>query len=598
MDKKRTLRIGIQTLFMMVWVISCTAAPQPSQPAATNDSNATLPAAALTPTWTPFQPLGALPVAETLVAPPANLPTHSPTSLPTHAPDNTATPLAPSPTSQATLRLWIDPLLPPAFHASLALPAGVELANTPERANLRLEFGSHTTVSQWIYVLVAPFPTLVDGVSPDILKRAWSGETGGPFSGRPLLLDESTLAAMRSLWGEPAAHAIQVIAAPELVATAWKLSPSWALVPFDELEPTWKVLELDGQSPIRKDFDPSIYPLSVPISISGDPVLVDMLLITQPGQALAPASNRLPERLTVLAMTGVTALVRSTAYAMERKGIEYPAGAILNWLKDADLTHISNEVPFAEDCPSPDPFQQDMQFCSDPRYIGLMETVGTDIVELTGDHFQDWGAAAMNLTLEMYRQRGWLVYGGGANLEEARRAITLEHNGNRLAFIGCNGKGGAYAQAAVKHPGAAPCDYPWLEGELARLRSEGYLPIFTFQHFEYYNYPAQPDQKRDFRRMAQAGALIVSGSQAHQPQALEFNQGALIHYGLGNLFFDQYEVSLPTRQAFIDRHIFYNGRYISTELLSGMFVDYAKMRPMTPEERRELLQAIFAASGW
>jgi len=98
--------------------------------------------------------------------------------------------------------------------------------------------------------------------------------------------------------------------------------------------------------------------------------------------------------------------------------------------------------------------------------------------------------------------------------------------------------------------------------------------------------------------MAQAGAVIVSGSQAHQPPALDFQDGALIHYGLGNLFFDQYEVSQATRQGFIDRHIFYDGRYISTELLPILFIDYARPRPMTQEERQELLEAVFVASGW
>ena len=142
------------------------------------------------------------------------------------------------------------------------------------------------------------------------------------------------------------------------------------------------------------------------------------------------------------------------------------------------------------------------------------------------------------------------------------------------------------------------CDMEWMSAEIARLRAEGYLPIATFQHFEYYTYRAQPNQERDFRRVAEAGALIVSGSQAHQPQALEFHAGALIHYGLGNLFFDQYEVSQATRQGFIDRHVFYDGRYLGIELLTILFVDYARARPMTAAEQAELYGSVFAASGW
>jgi poly-gamma-glutamate synthesis protein (capsule biosynthesis protein) len=174
----------------------------------------------------------------------------------------------------------------------------------------------------------------------------------------------------------------------------------------------------------------------------------------------------------------------------------------------------------------------------------------------------------------------------------------MEHNGNKLAFIGCNGKGGWYATAGKDHPGAVSCDFDWMEREIKRLRLEGYLPIATFQHFEYYSYFAQPKQIRDFQRLADAGAVIVSGSQAHHPQAIEFKGDAFIHYGLGNLFFDQYGISLATRQAFIDRHVFYDGRYIGTELLPILFMDYARARPMTPEERDVLLRSVFSASDW
>ncbi|MDP3184887.1 MAG: CapA family protein, partial [Anaerolineales bacterium] len=91
----------------------------------------------------------------------------------------------------------------------------------------------------------------------------------------------------------------------------------------------------------------------------------------------------------------------------------------------------------------------------------------------------------------------------------------------------------------------------------------------------------------------------VNGSQAHLPQAMEFYDGAFIHYGLGNLFFDQMDIPVAgTRREFIDRQIFYAGKYISTELLTAMLEDYARPRPMTASERTQFLQDIFSASGW
>jgi poly-gamma-glutamate synthesis protein (capsule biosynthesis protein) len=191
-------------------------------------------------------------------------------------------------------------------------------------------------------------------------------------------------------------------------------------------------------------------------------------------------------------------------------------------------------------------------------------------------------------------------FGGGRDLADAGRAALFEHNGNRIAFIGCNAKGGGYATASETQPGAVACDFDWMHKEIKQLSKEGYQVIATFQHFEYYTYTAQPDQIRDFQGMAEAGAAIVSGSQAHQPQAMAFHDGAFIHYGLGNLFFDQYHycTDYACDYAFINRHVFYAGRYLGVELIPIIFEDYARPRPMTAEESARLLETVFAASGW
>ena len=79
---------------------------------------------------------------------------------------------------------------------------------------------------------------------------------------------------------------------------------------------------------------------------------------------------------------------------------------------------------------------------------------------------------------------------------------------------------------------------------------------------------------------------------------------AWLHYGLGNLFFDQMSILMPngertsdTRREFIDRHIFYDGLYLGTELLTCMLEDYAQPRPMTDAERTAFLEEIFTAAA-
>lgn len=481
---------------------------------------------------------------------------------------------------------WLDPALPEGLVTRLSLPDNAQLVENRDEAALVLSIADGQPVGHWVYALVAAFPTLTDGVDFDDLLGAWRGE-----SSQPLMMSAETQAALSALWG--AGDGVELLAADELLEAAWAAPGAWAIVPFEVLQPRWKVLAVDGLSPIWKDFYAGDYELALPIGLMGDADQATVAL-----DSLAFKSNRDPGKLTTVAITGVTALVRATAYTMEQQGMTYPAEEIGDLLREADITHISNEVAFSETCPEPDPVQRSMIFCSDPRYIELMEAVGTDVVELTGDHFNDWGASAMYYTLDLYAEHGWAYYGGGHSLEEGRAALLLEHNDNRIAFIGCNGKGGGFASAAEDHPGAVSCDYEWIAAEVQRLHDEGYLVIVTFQHNETYTYIPQPNLIRDFNKVAE-GAAVVSGSQAHQPHGMQFpDDNTLITYGLGNTFFDQVAISDATAQGIIARHVMYDGRYISTELFTIQFVDFAKPRFMTQAERNAFLSIIFDVSLW
>ncbi len=531
-------------------------------------------------------PAASLPGEVTATLAPTQAPTPTETALPPPT-------LAPTPVPQ----VWLAEYLPAAIHDSFVLPPGFLMAPQRETAQVRLEAGAEAAVARWIYALAAPFPTIQDDISLVELQAIWRGAPPAGLEEISFVLDEDTRALFATQWGEPGAGVVEVLPSGGLLDSAWEKRTAWTILPFEKLEPRWKVLSVDGISPLWKAFEPQEYELAVSFGWTGEPELVSYLTQTV-WQGEQPLTNRDPQKLTTVVMTGVTALVRATAFTMHRNGITYPGQDVGPILREADFAHISNEIPFTKDCPPADPNQAGLVFCTKPEYIGLLDDIGTDIVELTGDHFGDWGPEAMLYTLELYKERGWMVYGGGANRAEARKAQLIEHHGNKLAFIGCNAKGGGYATASETRPGAVACDYDWMHSEIARLKAEGYQVISTFQHFEYYTYEAQPKQIVDLQGMAQAGAAIVSGSQAHQPQAMEFYAGSFIHYGLGNLFFDQYYMGLPTSQGFLDRHVFYDGRYLSTELIGIRFIDYARPRLMTSEERVELLQAVYAASGW
>ena len=117
----------------------------------------------------------------------------------------------------------------------------------------------------------------------------------------------------------------------------------------------------------------------------------------------------------------------------------------------------------------------------------------------------------------------------------------------------------------------------------------------TLQFQEEYLPNATKVAIQDFRPLAEAGAEIVIGSLSHVAKAMEFYAGAFVHYGLGNLFFDQPGFYI-TYDSFKQKHFFYQGKHINTQLLTLTLEGTAKPRFMTPEERAKFLQDIFSVS--
>jgi poly-gamma-glutamate synthesis protein (capsule biosynthesis protein) len=517
-------------------------------------------------------------------------------ATPTPAPVITSAPMQPTATPEPPRSgLWLDPSTPAQLAQAAAqwnLPAAADAVTAAVKLELVLPQPSAPNQVVWVYALVAPFPTILDDVSSFELRSAWSGTPSANFGERPLLMTESTLAAFTALWGAPAAGAVRALPADKIQPIAWYDQPAWAIVPFEDLNPQWKVLSVDGQSPVRKDFDSAKYPLLAGFRLSAADATYTL-----------PATNRDANKLTTVILTGVTALVRATAKTMEIKGVLYPGQDIRNIMREADIAHVSNEIPFYTPCSYPNPSPENpLVFCSSPKYMDLLTDIGTDVIELTGNHFGDYGAVAMFETLEIYARNNIPYYGGGKDVADAVKPLRLENHGNKIAFIGCNPVDtGKFPTATSARPGAAPCDYEYMTQQISELTTEGYVVITTFQYHEYYSAEARPWQVQDFHLMADAGAAIVSGSQAHYAQVMEFHRGSFIHYGLGNLFFDQMGDIPPQpgiRRLFMDRHVIYDGRYISTELLTGMMEDYSRPRPMTPEERAAFLQEYFALSNW
>ena len=511
-------------------------------------------------------------------------PTSVPNPTPISTPTNPNHPL--SLTREAKNTYWFDDSIPVNVQTALCFPEGVSTANSKSQAGAWLTLGRGSVLAyRSVYALAGRFDLLVDGVTMGELKSAWQGQ--GEWN---LAMSHETYQGFKGDWG--ATNSILIVDdLEELVNQVWNTEGMLIILPFDNLIPRLKVLNVDGMSVLDKKLNTIKYPLTLNYYWQGDPPLLNLM-----NAACEPGTNRDLAMLTDVLMSGVSALTRGTAAKMVEEGVTYPARDILNWLKAADITHISHEVSFFIDCPDPLPIRAGGRFCAQPEFLELFIHAGVDVVELTGNHLNDWGTDALIDSISMYQEAGIKLFGGGINAETARQPLLVEHNGNRLAFLGCNATGPDSDWAKESLPGSAYCDLDWLSAEVSRLKNDGYLPIVTFQAFEICDYAPHSSQRVLADQMVGAGAVIVSGSQAHCPQAYRIEGETFIHYGLGNLWFDQ--MDWLSRQETLDRHVFYNGRHISTEIFTAILEDSARPRPMTADERRFILEMIFNASQW
>lgn len=354
---------------------------------------------------------------------------------------------------------------------------------------------------------------------------------------------------------------IEIAKSDDLITTLKESEEYIAFVPYEDLNEAYKVLSLDGKFCLTDTN--GCFSFGYKLGEGKDRDFVSRILshnmILKYGENIAVDANQIAK----INMSGVVAMSRGLARKMDSlNDYSYPAKELGNFLSNADLTHVSNEVSFVKGCTG----YSGMRFCSKPEYIEALKTSGVDIVELTGNHNNDYGSSYNAETINTYKELGWDYFGGGLNTQDASKVLYKEVKGNLIAFMGYNYYNTMYDHAPLANAttaGANSYSVEKLTKDISQAKERGALVIVTFQFQECFCYPpsdviypicykplSSPDQKKVFRQAIDLGADIVVGTQAHQPQTYEIYNNGIIFYGLGNLYFDQDEW-IGTRQGII-----------------------------------------------
>ncbi|MEM6283531.1 MAG: CapA family protein [Chloroflexota bacterium] len=356
----------------------------------------------------------------------------------------------------------------------------------------------------------------------------------------------------------------------EIYGTLWNNRNTFTILPFDALSTRYRVLNIDNVHPL---LDIENYQLAL----------------------RTETPNYDPDLLTTLTLSGVTAITRESIPPIDEYGVQWASSGIAPFTSQVDFFHTSNEVSFTEKCPQFD--EQPLgAFCSKAAHFPILEMASVDIVELSGNHNNDYGYDAYIDTLNRYTEAGMRTIGGGETPDDAQKPLILEHNGDLIAMVACNDVGPYYAIAGDDRPGAADCKGAWLEQTLTELRPQVDVIVVTVQHTEFEEYLPRQEIQFDFRQIADWGADVVAGTHAHKPQSFEFyntsrSTTTLIHYGLGNLFFDQ--PFWGNSRFWMDTLFIYDGDVVTVDLFTGIIDEQARPRRMDAEEQKNFLEFMF-----
>ena len=500
-------------------------------------------------------------------------------------------PISISTVESKKISIWMDAdISKHSYLDNLEFPDTV-IVEDKEEANFWIETQTYDPkesriIVEEFYILTVPFINQTKNVYIEDLEKIWSNKVQN--NDLILWIQPDAEEDLRTIFkSEPGNQVVFSSEKPEECGTY----NCWRVMNFLHSDPEWRIITIENQSPLTSNFDFNTYQLAYRIYLN---VNTKSENVFQFSDLIEPQSNFDQSLLTSVLVSGTTALVRNTASQIEQFGFDFPTRNLEALFDSVDIIHISNEVPFYSKCPPAVPVRKEMRFCSDPEYIETLKLMGVDVVELTGNHLLDWGPEAFLETLSVYEENGLETYGGGRTIEDAEKPLVIEHNGNRIAFLGCNLPGPENNWVSDDRPGSLPCDLDKLQNTIIELSQRGINPIFTFQHNEFNTFRATQNMREDFWKMAKAGAVIVSGSQAHYPQGIDFIDSSFIHYGLGNFLFDQ--MYSYWAMATLDVHYFYNNQYINTHQFPIINENFGQPRLMNEEEAELLFEKIYGNS--
>ncbi len=299
---------------------------------------------------------------------------------------------------------------------------------------------------------------------------------------------------------------------------------------WSDLTPDLKPLRVDGRFPT----DPA-YPFQNRLTLQSESSAANELLpILQAALAPKPALH--------LAAVGDIMLDRGPGIVLQQGNLAYPFAKVADLLQAADIT-VGNVESALGDVGTSE--IKSYPFRAPPEAAQALALAGFDVVSLANNHGMDYGPEALLQAIDLLQAQGIAPIGAGANFDAAYAPYLTQVNGLSLAFLGYvnvpveyRGFDTAVWTATENSPGLAWGEPEQIAVDVTAVRPAADLVIVVLHSgYEYVEAPSPP-QMAAARAAIDAGADLVIGHHAHILQGIEFYNGGVIVYGLGNFAFE------------------------------------------------------------
>lgn len=306
-------------------------------------------------------------------------------------------------------------------------------------------------------------------------------------------------------------------------------------MPWSQMTPNLKTLRLHGLIPSEPG-----YPLqdswSLVVAAGWETAVSEIAPLLQTSMAALPVIQ--------MAAVGDIMLDRSLGYVIqEQNSPQYPFFNVAPILTAADIT-VGNLECALGDIGEPAPKRYTFQ--APPEAVTALQLGGFDVISLANNHAMDYGPEALLQGISLLQQGNIAPIGAGANLAAARAPYLTQVNGLTMAFLG-------YVDVPIEAsthfdtetwtatdtaPGLAWARPEWITEDVTAVRPAADLVVVVLHSgLEYIDEPGE-EQMAAAKAAIDAGADIVIGHHAHILQGIEFYNGGVIVYGLGNFAFE------------------------------------------------------------